>query len=79
MLGSWDDNGFLMPETAAASIFAVTPPIGRTSPLTEREPVIAKSCRIVFPLVLKSLQSQLLLMLNHHRHHGYRQTGMWIS
>ena len=31
------------PARAAASIFAVTPPIGRTSPRTESEPVIAKS------------------------------------
>ena len=36
----------MIPELAAASIFAVTPPIGNTSPRTEREPVIAKSCRI---------------------------------
>ena len=36
----------LIPENAAASIFAVTPPIGNTSPLTDNEPVMAKSCRI---------------------------------
>ena len=36
----------LTPAAAAASILAVTPPIGSTSPLTDNEPVIAKSCRI---------------------------------
>ena len=36
----------LTPERAAASILAVTPPIGKTSPLTESEPVIARSWRI---------------------------------
>jgi len=32
----------LIPLLAAASIFAVTPPIGSTSPRTERDPVMAK-------------------------------------
>ena len=36
----------LIPDTAAASILAVTPPIGKTSPLTDKEPVIARSCLI---------------------------------
>ena len=31
---------------AAASILAVTPPIGNTSPLTDKDPVMAKSCLI---------------------------------
>ncbi len=34
----------VIPARAAASIFWVTPPTGRTSPLTEREPVIATFC-----------------------------------
>ncbi len=36
----------LIPDLAADSILAVTPPIGSTSPRTDRLPVIAKSCRI---------------------------------
>ena len=36
----------LTPERAAASILAVTPPIGSTSPRTDNEPVIAKSWRM---------------------------------
>ena len=32
----------LIPDFAAASILAETPPIGRTSPRTVRDPVIAR-------------------------------------
>ena len=35
---------FFIPASIAASTLAVTPPIGSTSPLTDNEPVIAKSC-----------------------------------
>ena len=34
----------LIPASIAASTFALTPPTGRTSPLTDRLPVIAVSC-----------------------------------
>ena len=37
---------FFMPASMAASIFAETPPIGSTSPLTDNEPVMAYSCLI---------------------------------
>ena len=33
-----------MPASIAASILAVTPPIAKTSPLIDKEPVIAVSC-----------------------------------
>ena len=33
-----------MPASSAASTLEVTPPTGSTSPLTDREPVIAVSC-----------------------------------
>ncbi len=38
----WGINISLIPACAAASTFAVTPPTGRTSPRTDKEPVIAK-------------------------------------
>ena len=39
-------RAIFMPDAAAASSLAVTPPTGRTFPLTLREPVIARSWRI---------------------------------
>ena len=41
----------LIPAFAAASILYVTPPTGRTSPRTEREPVMATSCRMGIPSI----------------------------
>jgi len=40
-----------MPALAAASILYVTPPTGSTSPRTESEPVIARSCRTGIPSI----------------------------
>ena len=39
-------RAIFMPDAAAASSLAVTPPTGRTFPLTLREPVMARSWRI---------------------------------
>ena len=38
-----------IPDFAAASILAETPPIGRTSPRIDNEPVIARFCSIGTP------------------------------